>query len=231
MSVAKQLYQLQEVDLEIEANEKALSQATGQLGESPAVVTSRARLSAEHQHREELRRQQQSLEWEIGDLAGKLKTAEEELYSGRIRNPKELTNLQHDIDGLKAKRRQLEDKDLELMDQVERATGTIAATESELKTLEATWRQQQQQLSAQIEQLKAILSDLGQKRQQMVVGIDPQAIEIYAELRKRKGVAVARVEQGICRGCRISLPVSELQQVRSGRLVRCGSCGRILYLG
>ena len=57
-----------------------------------------------------------------------------------------------------------------------------------------------------------------------------QAIEVYQDLKKHKGTAVAKVEQGICHGCRISLPISELQQTRSGSLVRCSSCGRILFL-
>jgi len=34
MSVVKQLYQLQEVELEIESNEQALAQIASQLGES-----------------------------------------------------------------------------------------------------------------------------------------------------------------------------------------------------
>lgn len=230
MSVTKQLYQLQEVDLELESNEQALAQTASQLGESKAVVTTRNKLTMEQQHLEELNRQQHSLEWEIDDLTTKLTAAEKELYSGRIRNPKELTNLQHDIDGLKAKRAQMEDKVLEVMDQVELATKNIAAKDSDLKTLEAEWLSQQQQLSAQMEQLKAILSDLKHKRQLLAAEIDHQTNEIYEELKKRKGTAVAKVEQGICHGCRISLPVSELQQARSGSLVRCSSCGRILFL-
>ena len=60
--------------------------------------------------------------------------------------------------------------------------------------------------------------------------IEPQVLEIYHELRKRKGIAVARVEQGTCRGCQIALPASNLQQVKSGNLVRCNTCERILYL-
>ena len=44
MGVAKQLYQLQEVDLELESNEQALRQMTSQLGESRAVV--RAQLTS-----------------------------------------------------------------------------------------------------------------------------------------------------------------------------------------
>jgi predicted nucleic acid-binding Zn-ribbon protein len=230
MSVAKQLYQLQEVDLELESNELSLSRITSQLGESRTVIEARDKLAVERQRLEEAGRQQRSVEWEIDDLAGKLTAIEKELYSGRIRNPKELTNLQHEFDGLKANRNQLEDRALEIMDQVERATSSVATLTGELEALEAEWRSQQQQLSADLEQLKTVVSNLKHKREQLAADIDPQAIEVYHELKKHRGTAVARVEQGICRGCRISLPISELQQTRSGSLVRCSSCGRILYL-
>ena len=74
MSIAKQLYQLQEVDLELESNEKALRQIISQLGESQEVVKTKTKLTLEQQHLEELRRQQHSTEWEIDDLTGKLIT-------------------------------------------------------------------------------------------------------------------------------------------------------------
>ena len=175
-------------------------------------------------------RQQRSVEWEIEGITSKLTTAEKELYSGKIRNPKELTNLQHETDGLKAKRTELEDKVLEIMEQVEITTKNVAALDSELKELEAEWQSQQQELSARMEQLKATVSTLKHKQQLLTAEIDPQVIEVYHELKKQRGTAVAKVEQGICRGCRISLPITELQRARSGSLVRCSSCGRILFL-
>ena len=230
MGVTKQLYQLQEVDLEVESNERALSQMVSQLGESQAVLRARTKLTSEQQRLDELRHQQHSAEWEIDDVVSKLAAADEQLYSGRIRNPKELTNLQHEVDMLKAKRDQLENSALEIMDQVELAEASVAATGSEVEKLEAEWRSQQQQLSADVEALKSKLSALQHKRQLLSAEIDSQAVEVYDELRKQKGQAVAKVEQGICRGCRISLPSSELQQARSGDLVQCSSCGRVLFL-
>jgi len=229
MNVTRQLFQLQGLDLELEAAGQALNKVTSQLGESEAVVTARSQLASERQHFEELTRQQHTLEWEVEDVSNKLTSVEDGLYSGRIRNPKELANLQHETDGLKAKRNQLEDKALEVMDQIEVATRSISAIESELKTLETEWQDQQQGLSAQLEQLKITITNLEDKRQLLAATIDPQATGIYHELKKQKGTAVAEVEQGICRGCRISLPVTELQRIRSDSLVRCSSCGRILF--
>jgi len=230
MSIAKQLYQLQELDVELEAKERTLKQIVGQLGENQAVVRVRHRLEAACQHLEELKRQQRFLDGEVDDIVTKLKTAENKLYGGGIGNPKELTNLQHEVDAFKDKRNQLEDKLLEAMEQVERATAGVATVSNELKTVETDWQNQQQRLSAEMEQLKTILSDLEHKRQLQSAEIDPQAVELYHELRKQKGEAVARVEQGVCQGCRISLTTTELQRVRGGNLIKCNSCGRILFL-
>ncbi len=230
MGVIKQLYQLQEVDLEIESSEQALAQLASQLGESQAVVRTQTKLKSEQQHLEELGRQQHSAEWEIDDLVNKLTTAEEKLYNGRIKDPRELTNLQHEVDGLRVRRNHLEDKALEIMDQVELSTASVATLRNELKILENEWQSQQQQLSTDMEQLKTTLSDLRHKRQLLSAEIDPQTVELYQELKKQKGQAIAKVEQGICRGCRILLPTTELQQARSDSLVQCSSCGRILFL-
>jgi predicted nucleic acid-binding Zn-ribbon protein len=160
----------------------------------------------------------------------RISEAEEQLYSGRIKNPKELTNLQHEVGILKSKRDQLENRALEIMDQVERAGADAAALNSEFNKLEAEWHRQQKQILGEIETLKSKLSELEEKRRLCSGTIDPQAVALYDKLRKQKGQAVAKVEQGICRGCRISLSFSELQQARSGNLVQCSSCGRILFL-
>jgi len=230
MGVAKQLYQLQEFDLEIESSERALSRIVSQLGESEAVVRVQNQLQLEEQRLEELRHKQRSAEWEIDDLETRVTAAEETLFSGKVKNPKELTNLQHEVEALKAKRDHLEEKALEIMDQVEQSETSVARISNELETLKAEWQRQQKQLSDEMERLKAVLSDLKQKWQLLSEEIEPQAVEFYQELRKEKGTAVVRVEQGICRGCRISLPTTDLQRARGGNVVQCSSCGRILFL-
>jgi len=230
MGVAKQLYRLQEVDLDIGSEEQALVQITSQLGESHAVVRAKDGLKEKQQHLEELGRQQHSAEWELDDLVNKLTAAEGKLYGGRIKDPKELTSLQHEVEVLRGRRNHLEDAALEMMDKVELATVGVATLTNELKALEAEWHSQQQQLSVDMERLKTELADLKQKRQRLSADIDPQAVELYQELRRQRGRAVARVEQGICHGCRISLPTTDLQRARGDGLVQCSSCGRILFL-
>ena len=229
MNPARQLFQLQELELEIESDEQTLSHLTSQLGESQTLVKAREKLADEQKRLDGLKHQQHDLEWEIEDISSKLSTIEDSLFSGRVKNPKELASLQHEAQGMKAKRSQLEDKVLELMEQTDAAAAGIINLSNELKKLEAEWQNQQQKLSADIEQLKTKLADLKEKRQQLSAEIDAQALELYERVRKQKKPPIARVEQGICRGCRISLSAAEIQQARGNNLIQCSSCWRILF--
>ncbi len=230
MSVAGQLYQLQEIDIEIEDRERRLGQLSGRLGESSKVVQAREKLAAAQKRLEDLKHRQHIVEWELEDLAGKINKENERLYSGRIQNPKELSGIQQEVNILKRKSDQVESQALEIMEQVEGGEAEINALGGSLRRLETEWQEEQERIAAEMEVLKRELSGLREKRKAQAAGSDAAALRLYETLRQQKARAVARVEQGICGGCRISLPVRELQQVRSGGLVQCGSCGRILFL-
>jgi predicted nucleic acid-binding Zn-ribbon protein len=230
VSVIRQLYQLQTIELEIESREQALTQAMSRLGESQEVAEVRARLAEERLHLSTLNKKQGSLEEEIEDIAAKLEAAQESLYSGRIKNPKELISLQHEVESLKDKRNQVEEKALGIMEQVEQTQANLASLEIKLKEAEGRWQLEQQKIGAEVEQLKTMLSQLNSERQLALAAISPEVADLYQRLRKQKGTAVARVERGTCCGCRISLSTAELQRARGDRLVMCSYCGRILFL-
>ena len=230
MSIAKDLYRLQELDLALEANTQAQKRVSGQVGESQIVIKSRVKLAEEQKNLENLTAQQKSAEWEIDDLTTKIKDIEKKLYGGKIFNSKELSSLQQETEDIKKRRSALEDKSLGLMDQVELTRKAIVSSKDELAKQEIQWKTQQQQLTAELVQLKAAQTALEDKRKQIAVLIDADTLFTYQELRKRKGLAVAKVEQGICQGCRITLPNTDLQRAKGGGIVRCSSCGRIIFL-
>ncbi len=230
MSIVRQLYELQEVELEAEATEQAISRANSQLGESPELIAARNKLEGEKTRLGGLEEKQRAAERESDDLARKITKAEDDLYSGRIRNPKELASLQSEAQEIKARRSSTEDKALQLMEEAEQSRKSLAALEREFRQVEADWRARQQQLRTELESLKARLAVLKSRQEQLAAGIDAPTLALFRELRKQKGTAVARVERGICGGCRISVPVGELQRARGGFVVRCGSCGRVFLV-
>jgi predicted nucleic acid-binding Zn-ribbon protein len=116
------------------------------------------------------------------------------------------------------------------MERVEAVTADLAALNIELKGMEEGWRNQQKELSAEIGRLKESISELKGKRELALAGIDAGTLDYYNRLKKQKGWAVAKIEQGTCRSCRISLSTAELQRARGDQLVECNSCHRILFL-
>jgi hypothetical protein len=230
MSIARDLYQLQEVDTALEANLQAQKRVSGQIGESQVVLKAGAKLAEEQKNLETLAARQKSTDWEIDDLTAKIKETEKKLYGGKIFNSKELGSLQQETDDLKKRRSALEDKSLELLDQLEDTRKAIENSKEELAKLQAEWQAQQKQFVVELMQLKAAQAVHETNRQQISALIDADTLFTYQELRKRKGLAVAKVEQGICQGCRITLPNTDLQRAKGGGVVRCSSCGRIIFL-
>jgi predicted nucleic acid-binding Zn-ribbon protein len=230
MAELRHLYQLQELDLEIEAEEKKLQEKLSLRKESDELIAAQAGLTSAQQRLDELKKQQKSAEWQADDITSKIKTVEDQLYGGKVRNPKELESLHLEAELLKKKRDELETSLLELMDRVESAQKEMTKASHEFKMVETKWQNEQKRLAEEIEALKEKSARLKQSRQALAGVLDARILDLYSRLRKHKGYAIVKVEQGICRGCRISLPSSDLQQARSGHLVHCSSCGRILFL-
>lgn len=229
MSIAWQLNQLQDVDLELESVEKALVQVMARIGESRVVVETRGELDREKASLEELKHRQHEAEWAVDDYSTKLAAVEEKLYSGRINNPKELTSLQQEGEILKGQRSRVEDTALELMERVAQSEDRVAALGSSLQQLEKEWQAEQARLAAEAERCRVAIAGLQVKRQAVAAGIDPADVAVYDNVKRQKGRAVARVERGTCRSCGITLSTAQRQQARGNELMRCPNCGRILF--
>jgi predicted nucleic acid-binding Zn-ribbon protein len=230
MTSAKQLYELQELDTEIEQEEQSLAQKNKLLGDKKVLDDAQKRLSTEEQDLEAQKRQHREAEADVDDILSKIAEVEGQLYGGKITNPKELSSLQHEVTTMKTRSEELENKTLEIIERVEEAEKKVSETATDYQRLEDEWQQEQKQLSTDLTNLKASLADLKLKRKQLSTQIDPSALALYERIRQQKKQAVVKVEQGICRACRISLSASILQKARSGQPVQCGTCGRIVFI-
>ena len=231
MTSVKTLYDLQQIDLNIQKEQEALDEINSQLGENEALLKARTELIAEQEHLAEIEKQQRDLEWEIEDLRGSIAKLNDKLYDGKTKNPKELVSLEKEKEIFKAKLRQKEDDLLDLMAEIETAQDKIKIGSERLKKLEVEWQREQENLTQSQAKVKSRLSDLSQKRQALISEIAPQTLELYDSVKLRKGQAVVRVAQGRCHGCHLNLSMNEWQRARAGALIQCSSCGRILYLG
>ena len=230
MAITRQLFQLEEIDAEIEQKDLSLEQKQSRVGNRDALNALKTRLATEQQQLAELQHQHRDAEADVTDHLAKITEIEGQLYGGKITNPKELSGLQHEVNTMKALTEELENQTLEIIDRVEEAEKAVAQSTAELKNLESEWQREQQQLSEEIEQFQKDLNRLHQQRKDLAAQLDKSALSLYDKIRQQKKPAVSKVERGICRSCRISLSASALQRARGGQPIQCGTCGRILYI-
>ena len=58
--------------------------------------------------------------------------------------------------------------------------------------------------------------------------VDPELMAEYLSIRKHTIPPVVRLQYGQCSGCNTSLPSATLSKIRSGALVECETCGRMI---
>ena len=228
MSV-KQLNDLQCLEQDLAAREQAMAKAQAAIGESRELKQARDNLVQAYSELNALNAEQKLTEYSINDISAKMAVANESLYSGRVKNPKELQNLQHELDLLLAQRNPLEEKDITLMEQVEAAEIKVKQRKEELTLAENIWLADQQSLKCQIEANRQAIEALRTKRQNTVMAIPAEDLALYNQLKKIRGWGIAKVVQGTCGSCRLNLSSAEIQRAHAGQSVTCSSCGRILF--
>jgi uncharacterized protein len=230
MSLAEQLYKLQQVDLELQKKQQELGEIESRLSDDKALVAAESKLASQKAQLEDARKKQKNAEWELEDLQEKVRQIDSKLYSGKTKDPKELINLEKEVKGLKSQIRPKEDALLGLMSQVEEIEAKVKTTTEELERLKREWEQSQETLGQKKSEVETVLAKLRGDRNGLVQQIDPEVLNTYERLRLTRGQAVVKVERGKCQGCHITVPTSQWQKARAGDLIQCNSCSRILYL-
>ena len=92
------------------------------------------------------------------------------------------------------------------------------------------WTAKREVLEGELAEIKAEIADLEAKRAELRSGVDEEILELYDELLKSKhNVAVVKVIDGVCQGCRVELPGIEFDRyLKSEGVFKCTNCGRIL---
>ena len=227
----KRLYDLQELDWALSADEASLKEVRARLEDESEINAARARLqklTAELDKRAPLRR---TLESSLARLEERLQAAEQRLYGGAVTNPRELSASEEERRLLQEQRGAEEDRMLDIMVEIEELQSSRDATQELLGRLETDREAEYADLLQRQDALVVSIDELRRGRQRITPEIPVAMLSVYESLLKtRGGHAVAKVERGLCQGCRLALPTMENQRAKSSQgIVQCSSCRRILY--
>ncbi len=232
MTTAKQLYALQEVDLDLDRVYRALEQAEGDLNIGISIENLEAALRDEEERLQEVELLRRDNQMETESRRERTEVLETQLYDGSMTNARDLEAMQQEAVNVRHLLEQGEALSLELSIQAEESQMRCASLGQELTETKSHWEAQQVELNRRVAGLRAEQNEYEKQRETLASGVDPATLQRYETLRKSKGGrAVAKVERDLCQGCRMSLPTQLRQRVKSGRqTVTCSSCGRMLFV-
>jgi hypothetical protein len=233
MSLSFKLHRLQQFDSQLDQIHTRLREIEEVLSDDSALIEAQKRENVSSAISDAAQKNLHKAEENVKALNLKIEQTEAALYGGKVRNPKELQDLQNESEALKRYLIVLNDRLLEAMIAQDEATTSHASTLTELERVSASLLQQRNTLLKEQRVLVQEATLLESERGAAIKSITENELLIYEQLRKQKrGVAVANVKDNTCSACGTTLSAALLHNARSpNTLARCETCGRILYGG
>ena len=169
------------------------------------------------------------LESDLAVLKDEVTELETRLYGGAITNVRELTAIEAEHSAARRNLAQVEEAIAPAQVAAEHARQQFIDLAAELKAKEKSWKTRQIELRSEKTEKGTAFNEMLQSRNDEAAQIPDDDLARYTRLfRANRGIAIVRVDRGVCQGCAVRLPVGELTRLRaSDGPIPC-SCGRAL---
>ena len=233
MAQSFKLYRLQQLDSHLDRTRARLDEVHQGLNDAHELHQAENQYKLAEVELQTIRKSLQKAEQAVKDQRIKIEMTEAALYGGKVRNPKELQDLQNESAALKRYLVILEDRQLEAMLSEEETQTNSLKVKAALELAQAKQAARQKELFNEQDHLQKDIPRLEEERQVVASTIPADEIGLYDALRRqRRGVAVSLVQNKACNSCGTTLSAKLLDAtLTSGQLTRCDGCGRILYIG
>jgi predicted nucleic acid-binding Zn-ribbon protein len=180
----------------------------------------------------DLGREQSKLEGDIDQVRTRMQRDQQRLDAGQVGSPRELENLQHEIESLKKRQSDLEDDELEIMEKREVVQARLAELRTEQEQVAATLAEAEQRRDAAFAEIGAETEKTQAQRAETATGLPADLVSLYEKVRTSSaGVGAAALHQGRCEGCHLQLNTTDINRIREAdedEVLRCEECRRIL---
>jgi predicted nucleic acid-binding Zn-ribbon protein len=189
-------------------------------------------LTAVREQRDAVARKEKALDDEAKTLEAKAADVEKRLYSGSVSSPRELQAMQADVDSLRRHRREVEDRELEVLVEREDLDEQLAALEARHAEVDGRRAEHQANLDAEESAIDADLTSETAARAALAATLPADLLAQYERIRaKSNGIGAGKLVGNACQGCHLTLPAVEVAQARRAapdEVVISSTCGHIL---
>ena len=168
-------------------------------------------------------------EMDMQSKEGKIQKHESELYL--IKNNKEYTALQQEIDSIKADLSLVEEDIIKLFDDIEAAQGRCAEEKKIFEEETQQVEKEKQEIKSEEKQFTERLNSLVVKRSEAAGVIDKVLLSRYEAILVSRGrVALTKVNGEFCGVCNMHLRPQVINEAaKKKNIVVCENCSRMLY--
>ncbi|MDJ0754075.1 MAG: C4-type zinc ribbon domain-containing protein [Ardenticatenaceae bacterium] len=231
MSYLYQLIKLQNLDHTIAEDKNKLGKILHAKQDPSELVELRNAVDTLRQKIQKLKTRLKDEELELGSVSDKLNQNQQKMYSGKVKNPKTLQDLELESESLGRRQTVLEDQMLETMTVLETDELQYDEQHAALTAQEEAWRQTHADLENQQRDVALRLNEYLSERTKQTAKIEANLLKEYEHLLKsKKGLAVCPVSYEMCQGCRVTVNNAVIRAIDHGEIVNCPNCQRILYL-
>ena len=142
---------------------------------------------------------------------------------------KEFAAINEEIRLVEAQIREVEDRELGLMEELEKYRAEAARVRAVLTKEEKVVQQEVHDLDTRAVGLKAEVEQVRGKRTEASASVARDWLEVYDRLMTRRDRALVPVVESTCGGCHMRLPPAVYHNTRRSGMVACDFCGRLLY--
>lgn len=230
MSDVAALYRLQEIELDILERAKRIKAINAQLEDDAALREAEAENEERQAALEAAEARVRDMELEIAAAVDKRQSAETRLYSGEVANPKELQDMQMEVEALTRRKSVLDDELLKLSSERDDCRETAENAAARHNDAREEHERESKALLDEKETLTSSVNEMLAQRKTSVAAIPKQAFQTYNSMRTAKSNRpVAVLKDGACTICGIEQNYIVITAIKRGDdLVNCQNCGRIL---
>lgn len=156
---------------------------------------------------------------------------DQSLLAGGGVSAKQTVDLQHELETLARRQRNLEDELLEVMERREATGANLDNARVELAAAERVLADAAARRDTALADLDAAEAGRRRDRESIVAGLPAELLGLYDKLREQHGIGAAAVRADRCGACRLELDRSELSSLKAAApnaVVRHEECGVII---
>jgi uncharacterized protein len=146
------------------------------------------------------------------------------------KNTKEYAAAQRELDMTRESLAVRQAEINKLVEAIQAKEKLLAERDTDVRTLRSSVEKDDDQAKSRIAEIEGRIAGLRAERTKIAATVRPDVMKRYGAIRIRKGLAMAPVSNGTCRGCNMNIPPQLFNVLQRGTTIEtCPYCHRIIF--